>query len=148
MENRRGLFITSVVGKLFEKVKLMDQRKIIEEKLSKFQTGGIKGKSTADNIMTLNAIIDYNNLINSETYIFFADAYKCFDILDLRVSIIDLYDILGAHEAKLQYELNKRSTITIKVPVGDTNNIETGEIVKQGNLNGSISCNINTDKIN
>ena len=58
MENRRGLFITSVIGKLFEKVKLIDQRTIIEGKISKFQTGGIKGKSTADNIMTLNAIID------------------------------------------------------------------------------------------
>ena len=95
MENRRGLFITNVIGKLFEKVKLIDQREVIEEKISKYQTGGIKGKSTADNIMALNAIIDYNNLINSETYIFFADAYKCFDKLDLKVSIIDLYMILG-----------------------------------------------------
>ena len=58
MENRRGLFITNVIGKLFEKVKLIDQREVIEEKISKYQTGGIKGKSTADNIMVLNAIIE------------------------------------------------------------------------------------------
>ena len=64
MENRRGLFITNVIGKLFEKVKLIDQREVIEEKISKYQTGGIKGKSTADKIMALNAIIDYNNLID------------------------------------------------------------------------------------
>ena len=108
MSNRRGLFITSVIGKLFEKVKLTNQRRIIEGKISKFRTGGVKGKSTADNHMTLNAIIDYNNLINSETYIFFADAYKCFDKLDLKTCILDLNNILGEREAKLIYEMKKR----------------------------------------
>ena len=41
--------------------------------------------------MTLNAIIDYNKSLNSETYILFADAYKCFDKLNLKNYILYLY---------------------------------------------------------
>ena len=124
------------------------QRDTIESVLSKFQTGGVKGKSPIDNKMILNAIIDYNNFINCETYIFFADAYKCFDKLDLKTSLIDLYEILGSQEAKLVYELNKKARITVKTPVGETNPIEVEEITKQGTLYGPILCDINTDKVN
>ena len=148
MNNRRGLFITSVVSKLFEKTKRNRQRSTIENGISKFQTGGITEKSTVDNTMILNATVDYNNFINSETYVFFADAYKCFDKLDLKTSLIDLYEILGEHEAKLFYNLNKRAKITIQTPVGDTNPIEVNEITKQGTIYGPILCDINTDKVN
>ena len=148
MENRRGLFLTNVISKLFEKAKLQRQRNIIESAISPFQNGGIQHRSRADNQMILNATIDYNNLLDCETYIFFADAYKCFDKLDLKTCIIDLYKITGSQDAKLKYNLNRRSKITIKTPVGVTDQIEVGEIVKQGTLNGPILCNISTDKVN
>ena len=149
MDNRRGIFITNSMSKLFENVKLSKQRETIENNISKFQTGGIKGKSTIDNIMVLNATIDYNNLINKETYyVLFADAYKCFDKLDLRTCVADMYEILGAREAKLIYELNKKANIVIKTPVGDTESIQVKEITKQGTLYGPVLCDVNTDKIN
>ena len=148
MNNRRGLFMTSVVGKLFSTTKRNRQRSRLEGGISKFQTGGITNKSTVDNSVVFNATIDYNNFINSETYVFFADAYKCFDKLDLKTSLIDLYEILGEHEAKLFYNLNKKAIITIQTPVGDTNPIEVHEIVKQGTIYGPILCDINTDKVN
>ena len=148
MENRRGLFLTNVISKLFEKVKMNRNRDTIESGISRFQTGGIKERSRIDNIMTFNAMIDYNNLIRSETYALFADAYKCFDKLDLKTCIIDLYEILGHQEAKLMYNMNKKSKITIQTPVGDTKQISIGEIVKQGTLSGPILCDINTDKVN
>ena len=148
MNNRGGLFITSVISKLFEKTKLSTQRDMIENKMSKFQTGGVQGKSTIDNKMVLNAVIDYNNLLNSETYVFFADAHKCFDKLDLKTSLIDLHEMLGPHEAKLLYQLNKKANITIQTPVGETDQIAVEEITKQGTLYGPILCDINTDKVN
>ena len=148
MEHRRGIFMTSVINKLFERVKLSKQRTIIERKISRFQTGGIRDKSRVDNTMILNATIDYNILIGSETYVFFADAYKCFDKLDLRTCLIDYYEMLGAHETKLLYEMNKQARIVIKTPVGSTEAVEVKEITKQGTLFGPVLCNINTDKIN
>ena len=113
MNNRRGLFLTSVICKLFERTKLDKDRDIIESKLSKFQNGGVQGKSPIDNKMILNATVDYNNFINCETYVFFADAHKCFDKLDLKICLIDLYEILGAQETKLMYELNKKARIVV-----------------------------------
>ena len=148
MNNRRGLFLTSVICKLFERTKLDKDRSTIESKISKFQNGGVQGKSPIDNKMVLNATIDYNNFINCETYVFFADAHKCFDKLDLKTCLIDLYEILGAQETKLMYELNKKATITVRTPVGETNPVEVQEIVKQGTLYGPILCDINTDKVN
>ena len=85
--NRRGLFMTSVVGKLFETTKSGRQKTKVERGISKFQTGGVSKRSIVDNSMVLNATIDYNNFLNSETYVFFADAYKCFDKLDLKTSL-------------------------------------------------------------
>ena len=84
METRRGLFITNTVSKLFEKVKMDKKREEIENGIRQFQAGGIQGKSTVDNIMTVNATIDYNNFTNSKTYLFFADAYKCIDKIGLK----------------------------------------------------------------
>ena len=56
--------------------------------------------------------------------------------------------LLGEQEAKLMYNMNKKSNIVIQTPVGDTNQIQIGEIVKQGTLSGPILCDINTDKVN
>ena len=44
--------------------------------------------------MTLNEIIGYNN---KETYVIFANGYKCFDKLNLKNCIIDLYKIVVAN---------------------------------------------------
>ena len=44
--------------------------------------------------------------------------------------------------------MNKKSTIVIDTPVGKSNPVEVGEIVKQGTLSGPVLCNINTDKVN
>ena len=148
MDNRRGLFLTNAISKLFDTTKMNRKRRRIENGISRFQTGGVTNRDPFDNQMTLNAIIDYNNLIQSETYVFFADAYKCFDKLDLKTCIIDLYNILGSQEAKLVYNLNKRSNIVIQTPVGDTKSINIGEIVKQGTVYGPMLCDINIDKVN
>ena len=63
IENRIGLFITSIISKLYEKIKLKQNSEKINNGISKYQCGGTKGKSSSDNIMTLNVI---NALINLE----------------------------------------------------------------------------------
>lgn len=77
MKNRQGMFLTSVVGKVFEKTIL----KQVEERIriSSFQNGGRQGISTKDNWLALKAIIDYNKRMRKNTYLIFADAEKCFD---------------------------------------------------------------------
>ena len=148
MDNRRGLFMTSIISKLYEKIILDRNSEEINEKTDKFQSGGIKGRSTIDNIMILNEIIAYNKYLKRETYIVFADAYKCFDKLNLKNCIIDLYDIIGARDAINIYKLNEKGTAKIQTPVGITKQIEANNIVRQGTLSGPKLCGINTGKIN
>ena len=148
VENRRGLFLTNIISKLYEKIKLDKNGDKLDKGISKYQCGGKKGRSTIDHIMTLNAIIDYNKTINSETYILFADAYKCFDKLNLKDCIADLYKIIGAKEAMKIYKLNETGTAIIKTPVGEVGPINADGIVRQGTIMGPKLCCINTDKIN
>ena len=41
-ENRRGLFITSIISKLYEKIKLKQNSEKINNGISKYQCGGNK----------------------------------------------------------------------------------------------------------
>ena len=122
--------------------------KKINNGISKYQCGGTKGKSSSDNIMTLNAIIDYNKLINTETFILFADAYKCFDKLTIKNCIIYLYKIIGAKEAMDIYRMNEKGNAIVNTPIGNIGPIEVNGIVRQGTIMGPKLCCINTDKIN
>ena len=148
MDKRRGLFISSVISKLYEKIKLIRNTDNINKGISKYQCGGAKGKSTIDHIMTLNETIGYNKYINMETFVIFADAYKCFDELNLKNYIIDLYKMVGAKEAMDIYRLNRIGNATISTPIGNVGPVKANEIVRQGTIIGPKLCCINTHKIN
>ena len=98
--------------------------------------------------MTLDAVINYNKLMGSETYILFADAYKCFDKLNLKDCICDISELIGVEEAYEMYVANKKGTATIKTPVGMVENVPANNIVRQGTIPGPKLCVVNTDKIN
>ena len=148
MEKRRGLFITSIISKLYEKIKLNRNNESISKGIIKYQCGGEKGKSNIDHLLTLNEIVEYNKYLNKETYVLFADAYKCFDKLNLKNCIIDLYKTVGAKEAMSIYRLNKKGKATISTPVGQVGPIDADNILRQGTIIGPKLCCLSTDNIN
>ena len=148
LENRRGLFITNNVSKMYDKVKMTRNSGKLDKGISKFQCGGTKERQIADHTMTLDAVIGYNKSIGCETYIMFADAYKCFDKLNLKDCVCDISEIIGPTEAYELYNMNKEGTATIKTPVGEIKNVVADNIVRQGTIPGPKLCAVNTDKIN
>ena len=148
LENRRGLFITNNLSKVYDKIKMTRNVDRLNKKISKFQCGGMKNRSIADHTMTLDAVIGYNKSIGSETYILFADAYKCFDKLNLKDCICDISEIIGPTEAYEMYNMNREGTAMIKTPVGEIANVTADNIVRQGTIPGPKLCAVNTDKIN
>ena len=148
MENRRGLFITSTISKVYEKVLQINNIKKYEEKVSKYQCGGRKEKMPADHVMTLNAVIDYNKFLGRETYILFADAYKCFDKLNLKECVKEYYKIVGATEAMKIYKMNEVGKAVVRTPLGETGMIEVNEVVRQGTVTGPKLCSNDTDQVN
>ena len=59
MKNRRGIFLNNIISKLFEKVIALRNEKVVQNKISQFQCGGIKNRGTVDHLFTLRAVIDY-----------------------------------------------------------------------------------------
>lgn len=121
----------------------------IYDHMSEFQNGGRKGRSTIDNIITVNAIIEKRRKLGKKTYIFFADAVKCFDKLWLKDCLLEMYKAgVPCTEVKTLFDMNKRVNIRIKTPTGIVDPFEAMEIVKQGTVTGPILCCIVTDKVN
>ena len=147
MSNKRGIFLTNVLSKLFEKI--IDHKTQDTIKMSEYQCGGKKERSTADNLFMLMTIINTNRKLNKNTYLIFADAVKCFDKLWLKDTLVDLNEAgMREREVNMIYLLNKKAKIVIDTPVGLTNEIEINEIVKQGTIFGPKFCCVSTDKIN
>ena len=75
------------------------------------QTSGKKSRSTIDNLV-INAIIEKQRQSYKNTYIFFADAEKCFDKLWLKDCLIDIEEIgYNRNDIKILHEMNKKAEI-------------------------------------
>ena len=79
MANKRGIFLTNSLSKLYEKVlALLTTEKV---KINEHQCGGQKGCGMIDNMIMMRSVMDNNRRLNRKTYCYFADAYTCFDKL-------------------------------------------------------------------
>ena len=88
-ENQRGIFITNIVSEAYEIVNKI-QNMTLQSNMSNMQTAGKKNRSTVDNIIIINTIIEKQRKGHKNTYLVFADAEKCFDKLCLNVCLIEM----------------------------------------------------------
>ena len=79
-ENQRGVFLVNTASKIYASV-LKIQNENNNENKSQMQIAGRKQRSTIDNLIILNSIIEYQREYKNKTYLLFADAKKCFDKL-------------------------------------------------------------------
>ena len=93
----------------------------LQQNISKFQNGGMKGKGVVDNLFILRGIINHANYLGKELWLTFYDIEKYFDSLWLEDCINSLWD-LGVKDDVLCliYLMNIKATGTIKTPLGDT----------------------------
>ena len=90
MTNKWGLFLTDIISKVYEKVVKERNGENMREGAGQWQMGGVKRRSTVNNLFILNAIIERYKYLH-DTYILYADAEKCFDKLWLTDAIIELW---------------------------------------------------------
>ena len=149
MNNKRGLFITEVVSKVYEKVLKNRNEVKLNNYISEFQTGGKKGTSTVDNHIILSEIIRKNRKMGKKTYIVYGDAVKCFDKLWLKDSLVELFNAgYSPQDIQMIHLLNKNTEVTVVTPSGVTKKLHVGEIVKQGTVLGPNLCCVVTDQVN
>ena len=60
LKNHRGILLTPIVSKIFEKLIKLRIDPCINDYLSDFQAGGKANRSTADNIFLLRSLIDHD----------------------------------------------------------------------------------------
>ena len=146
MKNKRGLFLTNIIGKILERVVKKRNKEDFKKGLSPNQTCGI---STIDNPLVVLAIIERNNYLNKTTYITFADVQKCFDKLWLDDGIKDIWMCgVNARDAVTIKNLNRRAKITVDTPVGMTEEFVVENIVKQGTVYAVDICGAVMDSVN
>ena len=90
-ENQRGIFLVNTVSKIYESaLKIQNENK--NENMSQMQTAGRKQRSAVDNSIILNSMIENQRQYKNKTYLFFADAKKCFNKLWLKDCLIEMYN--------------------------------------------------------
>ena len=124
----RGIFILSVLRKIFDKLIYNDKYQDIDKGMSDSNIGARKQKNIKNHLFVVYGII--NSVINEEKScrdICVYDLEKAFDVLWLEDCLNDLHDTLPEkqHDDKLAlvYESNKNNMVAVKTVVGLTNRV-------------------------
>ena len=149
MDNKRGLFMTDILSKMYEKVMKNRNVERICEYVSDLQTGGTKERATVDNFIILSEVVRRKKKMGQKCYLMFGDAVKCFDKLWLKDSLVELYKAgCSIQDIQMIYKMNDGTIIEVETPFGLTEKLKVGEIVKQGTVLGPTLCCVSTDQIN
>ena len=120
MGNKRGLFLTNNVSKIYEKIVKERNSTDFTEGISEWHTGGVSERATIDTMMTMTAVIEQNMYLKQNTYLTFTDAEKCFDKLWLLDGVCELWRCgTDVRDCIMIKKLNERAEVVVKTPVGD-----------------------------
>ena len=148
LNNYRGIFIVPIISVIFEKLLKNRITPTLEQNMSKFQNGGMRGKGVVDNVFLLRGLLDHAKYLGKEVWVTFYDIEKCFDSLWLQDCINSLWengikdDILS-----LVYFFNTKANIVVESPFGETKPFICSSIVKQGTVLGPVLDNCSLDRI-
>ena len=149
MNNKRGIFLTNNIGKVFEKIIKERNSYQFNEKITEWANGGVKGRAGLDNVMIAAAIIERNQYLGRNTYLTFTDAEKCFDKLWLEDGINELWRVgTNIRDSVMIKRMNEMARIVVQTPLGPTRVLEVKRIVKQGTVYGPQICISSMDKVN
>ena len=149
MGNKRGLFLTNNVSKVYERVVKERNEKDFTEGITPWNAGGIKNRSAVDIALTVTCIIEQNQYLKRTTYLTVTDAEKCFDKLWLLDGIYELWRCgTDIRDCCMIKRLNEKATVVVKTPVGDTEPFTLEDIVRQGSVYGPQICISSMDKVN
>ena len=118
LDNYRGIFLVPILSVIFEKLLKKKISDTLQQNISKFQNGGMKGKGVVDNLFILRSIINHANYLGKKLWLTFYDIEKCFDSLWLEDCINSLWDLDAKDDILcLIHLMNIKATVTIKTPL-------------------------------
>ena len=90
LDNYRGIFLVPILSIIFEKLLKNRLSNTLQQNISKFQNGGMRGKRV---LFILRGIINHADYLGKELWLTFYDTEKCFDSLWLEDCINSLWDL-------------------------------------------------------
>ena len=131
LENYRGIFLVPILSIIFEKLLKNRISQDLQQNMSRFQSGGMKGKNVLDNLFITRGLMNHVVYLNTELWITFYDMEKCFDSLWSEDCISSLWD-LGVKDDMLYliHLLYTKASVTIKTPMRDTHPLLLSDLVK------------------
>ena len=148
LENHRGIFLSSTILKLYEKMILIRATPKIEKGMSKYQAGGRKNYSTKDQVFIVRSIINKHLYLSQPLYLEFIDLRKAFDKMVLKNVMHNLWQVgIRGRIWRNIYKINQKATIKIKSNTGITDEIVIGDILKQGSVIAANLAALHTDNV-
>ena len=130
-ESRSGTFLVNIISKMYELVKITHNGKN-NSKIPEIQAAGRKERSAMDNLIIMNTIIENQRVQKAK-----------------HVHVL-LQTLLNAsiNMLKILSEMSKETDIITRAPVGNTENMQEKEGVKQDTVFGRIMCFAETSTVN
>ena len=148
LNNDRGIFSVTCLRGIVDKLVYNDIYDVVNGNMSDSNVGGRQNRSIRDNLFIVYGII--NNAINNHLNIDLSlyDIDKCFDAQWYQETMNDLWDV-GVTDDKfaLISQMNAKSNIAIKTPVGMTNRFDLTQIEMQGTVMGPIKASVQLDTL-
>ena len=113
LDDYRGIFLVPILSIIFEKLLEKKISDTLQQNISKFQNGGMKGnlKGVVDNLFILRGIINRANYLGKKLWLTFYDTEKCFGSLWLEDFINSLWDLDAKDDSlRLIHLMNIKAT--------------------------------------
>ena len=152
MSSDRGIFILSVLRKIFDKLIYRDKYDDIANGMSDSNIGAQKKKNIRNHLFIVYGVINSvlkegKSCLDIQIY----DLVQAFDALWLTDCMNDLYDTLPKEQQDeklaLMYTGNKSTAMAVNTAVGQTDRVTIKETVQQGGVFGPIMCSNSIDKV-
>ena len=149
LNNHRGIFLSSILLKFYEKL-IMNRAssKIENNSFSEFQAGGRPYRGTRDQLFILRSVIEYKIYNKDKMILQFMDLTKAFDKMVLKIVMNNLWDAdVRGKIWRVIYKINEYAELTIKTPFGLSNKFTCNEILKQGSVMASTLAAMHVDDV-
>ena len=120
LNNHRGIFLSSILLKFYEKL-IMNRAcsKIEKNSFSEFQAGGRPYRGTRDQLFILRSVMEYKIYNKDKMLLQFMDLSKAFDKMVLKIVMNNLWDAeVRGKIWRVIYKINEYAELTIKTPFG------------------------------
>ena len=146
LQNYRFIHMKDEVAKFFGNL-VMDQAKdTIYSNMSKFQIGTRPGHRAQEHLFVLKNVIALYSKYDKPLILSTWDVSKFFDSECLTDVMNELHrNQIRGKLYRLLYLLNENVRIRVNTPVGPTQQLDTGETLGQGSVEGAVASAVNLD---